>query len=127
MTIDTNELRQKLSSVDIVDHIDIHANVKSTLAELLDRIEVAEKDIALKEKIIDALGFALNAVANERDALQAKITEMEKQEPARRVTAVAYCWRYRGAIKWQYGELTEGTVLLAKEHKEMTDIVERRL
>ena len=32
MTIDTNELRQKLSSVDIVDHIDIHASVKSTLA-----------------------------------------------------------------------------------------------
>lgn len=73
MTIDINELRRKLSSVDIVDHIDIHANVKSTLTELLDRVETAEKDIALKEDIIDALGSALNAVANDRDALRAEL------------------------------------------------------
>lgn len=42
--IDTDELRRKISSVDIVDHIDIHANVKSTLAELLDNLEEAEKE-----------------------------------------------------------------------------------
>ena len=58
--IDTEELRRKLRSADLIDHIDIHANVKSTLAELMDRLEAAEK---------------------ERDALQAKIERIEKQEP----------------------------------------------
>ena len=79
--IDINELRRKIISVDIADHIDIHANVKSTLAELLDRLEVEEKDIALKERIIDSLGATLNAVASERDTLRARIEEMERQEP----------------------------------------------
>ena len=32
------------------------------------------------------------------------------------VTATAYRWRYRGAIKWQYGELTEENARLAEEH-----------
>ena len=81
MTIDINKLRRKIISVDIVDHIDIHANVKSTLAELLDRLEVEEKDIALKERIIDSLGATLNAVASERDTLRARIEAMERQEP----------------------------------------------
>ena len=85
------------------------------VAELLDRLEAAEKDIALKERIIDAIGSALNAAANERDALrtelavlrssmtfrtsligrieaerdalQAKVEAMERQEP------VASVWR----------------------------------
>ena len=80
--IDINELRRKLGSDDITDHVDIHANVKPTLTELLDRIEAAEKDIALKERIIDSIGLTLNAVSNERDALRAKIEEMERQEPS---------------------------------------------
>ena len=49
----------------------------ATVSELLDRLEVAEKDIALKERVIDSLGSTLNAVSNERDALRAKIEEME--------------------------------------------------
>ena len=52
----------------------------------------------------------------EIDALRAKIEQMEQQVPARLVTAVAYRWRYRGAVMWQYGELTEETARLAKEH-----------
>lgn len=40
----------------------------------IDRLEAAEKDIALKEKIIDSLGAELNAVANEREAC-AKVCE----------------------------------------------------
>ena len=51
--------------------------------DLLDRLEAAEKDIALKERIIDSLGLTLNSVASERDALLAKIAEMEKQEPVK--------------------------------------------
>lgn len=50
-------------------------------AELLAKLEAAEKDIALKERIIDSLGSELNAVANERDDLLARIREMERQEP----------------------------------------------
>ena len=45
----------------------------SAISELLDRLEAAEKDIALTERIIDSLGSELNAVANERDELRAKI------------------------------------------------------
>ena len=54
----------------------------AVINELLDRLEVAEKDIALKERVIDSLGLALNAAAHERDNLRAKIEAMEKQEPA---------------------------------------------
>lgn len=52
------------------------------------RIEEMEKDIALKERIIDSLGSTLNAVANGRDELRAELDalkawkeEVEKQEP----------------------------------------------
>ena len=72
------------------------------IAGLFARIEQLESDIALKERIIDALGVTLTAVVNERDALRtalqhetdcleaakekidalcARIEEMEKQEP----------------------------------------------
>lgn len=71
--IDINELRRKLGSDDLIDHIDIHANVKPIITELIGRIEAAEKDIALKERIIDSLGSELNAVANERDDLRAEV------------------------------------------------------
>ena len=46
-----------------------------------DELEAAEKDIALKERVIDSLGLGLNAAAHERDNLRAKIESMEKQEP----------------------------------------------
>ena len=42
--IDIDRLRRKLRSDDLIDHIDIHANVKSTLAELMDRLEAVEKE-----------------------------------------------------------------------------------
>ena len=58
----------------------------------------------------------MNLLRDNNTSLRARIEEMEKQEPARLVTPTAYRWRYRGAIKWQYGELTEETVRLAKEH-----------
>ena len=44
MTIDTNELRRKVNSTDIVDHIDLHANIKPFLSEMIDRLEAAEKE-----------------------------------------------------------------------------------
>lgn len=53
----------------------------AAVSELIDRLEAAEKDIALKERIIDSLGSELNAVAHERDELRARIERMEKQEP----------------------------------------------
>ena len=92
--IDINELRRKLGSDDITDHVDIHANVKPALTELLDRrvLEAAEKDIALKERIIDSIGLTLNAVSNERDALRARIEEMERQEPVE--------WQSRSRPSW---------------------------
>ena len=58
----------------------------------------------------------VEAAKAEIEALRAKIAKMEQQELARLVTPTAYRWRYRGAIKWQYGELTEEAARLAKEH-----------
>ena len=60
--------------------------------EMIDRLEAAEKDIALKERIIDSLGSELNAVANERDELRARIEEMERQEPVE--------WQSRSRPSW---------------------------
>ena len=53
----------------------------AAVSELLDRLEAAEKDVILKEQVIDALGLELNDVAKEHDALRAWIAKMEKQEP----------------------------------------------
>ena len=47
-----------------------------TINELLDRIEAAEKDIALKERVIDSLGVILTAVVNERDELRATMEKI---------------------------------------------------
>ena len=151
MTIDTNELRRKVNSTDIVDHIYLHANIKPLLSEMIERLETAEKerdDVAQqlvqseigKREISEARdglqaevgklkdlevsrcvkinGYIVDnaRLAEEVERLRAKIAEMEKQEPARLVTPTAYRWRYRGAVMWQYGELTEETARLANEH-----------
>ena len=60
---------------------------EKVIPNIREQLEAAEKDIALKERVVDSLGSELNAVANERDALQAKVEAMEKQEP------VAHVWR----------------------------------
>jgi chromosome segregation ATPase len=107
---------------------------KATLQQMLysikNRLEAAEKSdaesLAMYRKAgdeRDALRAALQheadcveAVKSEIEALRAKIAAMEQQKPARLVTPTAYRWRYRGAVKWQYGELTEETARVAKEH-----------
>ena len=100
---DINELREAIQT------FGSQAINEDDLNELLDRLEAAEKS--------DAESIAMYRKArDERDALRAKIAEMEKQEPASLVTPTAYRWRYRGAVKWQYGELTEEVARLAKEH-----------
>ena len=79
------------------------------IERLAARLEAAEKERDWHaERCEDAM--------NECARLRNKVEQMEKQEPARLVTPTAYRWRYRGAIKWQYGELTEETARLAKEH-----------
>ena len=40
------------------------------VVEMIDRLEAAEEDIILKERVIDSLGSTLNAVAKERDELK---------------------------------------------------------
>ena len=100
--IDINELRRKVNSTDIVDHIDLHANIKPFLSELLDRLEAAEEDrsnfIVEMGKLCaqcDALCLRIEAAEKERDEfkracfghisdnslLRAKIAEMEQQKP----------------------------------------------
>ena len=86
------------------------------IERLAARLEAAEKerDDVAQQLVQSEQGK--RKISEECDTLRAKITEMERQEPARLVTAVAYRWRYRGAVMWQYGELTEETARRAKEH-----------
>ena len=88
MTIDINELRKVIADC-------YWPTSPVTIKELLDRLEAAERDVALKERVIDALGSELNAVAKERDALRAKIKQMEKQEPVE--------WQARTRPAWNDG------------------------
>ena len=92
MTIDTDELRRKLRSDDFIDHVDIHSNVKSTLAELMDRLEAAEKErdaLRVENETLAAnlrgkhstAGATYAHLIAERDALRARIEQMERQEP----------------------------------------------
>ena len=74
MTIDINELRKVIADC-------YWPTSPVTIKELLDRLEAAERDVALKERVIDALGSELNAVAKERDNLRAKVARMERQVP----------------------------------------------
>ena len=129
--IDTKELREKITikGLDVVADTDILA--------VLDRLEEAESE-CLEQARLNGMGSEreaalmakLEAAEKERDwhaercedamsecaALRAKIAKMEQQELVRLVTPTAYRWRYRGAIKWQYGELTEEAARLAREH-----------
>jgi hypothetical protein len=72
--IDINELRRKVNSTDIVDHIDLHANIRPLLSELIDRLEAAEKER-------DWHAGRCEDTMNECDALHAHIEAMEQQEP----------------------------------------------
>jgi len=78
-----NELLDRLEAAesDALEQARLNGMGASREAALMAKVEAAEKDIALKERVIDSLGAELNAVAKERDALRAKIEQMEKQEP----------------------------------------------
>lgn len=68
--IDTDELRRKINSTDAVDHIDLHANIKPFLSELIDRLEAAEKS--------DAESIAMYRKArDERDTLRAELSKQQ--------------------------------------------------
>ena len=87
MNINIDELRRKVNSTDIVDHIDLHANIKPFLSELIDRLEAAEKerdDVAQqlvqseigKREISEAHNTVtrrLSVLADENAALRAQI------------------------------------------------------
>lgn len=81
MTIDINELRRKLQSDDFIDRIDIHANVKPVLTELLDRLEAAENDSARHKALAESALRVAKGWEDKCDELRAKIESMERQEP----------------------------------------------
>ena len=77
------ELLDRLESAesDCLEQARMNGMGASREAALMAKLEAAEKDIAMKERIIDSLGSELNAVAKERDALRAKVEAMEQQKP----------------------------------------------
>ena len=48
------------------------------IERLAAKLESAEKDIALKERVIDSIGSTLNAAANERDALRTELADLRR-------------------------------------------------
>ena len=86
MTVDTNELRRKVNSTDIVDHIDLHANIKPFLSEMIDRLEAAEKerDDVAQQLVQSEQGK--RKISKECDTLRVKIAAMERQKPVGKFT-----------------------------------------
>lgn len=68
--------RLEAAESDALEQARMNGMGASREAALMAKLESAERDIALKEMVIDALGSTLNAVANERDALLARIEAM---------------------------------------------------
>ena len=68
-------------------------------------LEAAEKDVTLKERVIDALGSELNAVANERDALRTRRREMSNAFELE-ICQGKYRYRYEGGKQevWRNGD-----------------------
>ena len=91
-------------------------DVPSVMLAAADEIERLAARLEAAEKERDWHAERCEDAMNECARLRNKVEQMEKQEPARLVTPTAYRWRYRGAVMWQYGELTEETARLAKEH-----------
>ena len=78
--IDIHELRRKLHSDDLIDHIGIHTNVKPVFVELLDRLEAVEKErdvlrdrLALESQENGALRDSVDRACEERDTLRALV------------------------------------------------------
>ena len=75
MTIDINKVRVQLDSDCIIDHIELHANLKPILTTFLDRLEAAERE---RDWHADRCEDAMSECAS----LRAKIAEMEQQTPS---------------------------------------------
>mgnify|MGYP000131372059 CR=1 FL=1 len=89
--------RLEAAEADALEQARLNGMGSEREAALMVKLEAAEKDIALKERIIDSLGSTLNAVANERDALLARIEEMERQKP---VAWMLNCQTLGGDTGW---------------------------
>ena len=78
--IDINELR-RLASQYIGISVSSPVSPQG-LIELLDRVEAAEKEAAHQKALAEAALRVAKGWEKKCDAMRAKITEMEKQEPA---------------------------------------------
>lgn len=75
MTIDINELRAA------VEAAGLNAISRDKVLELLDRLEAAEKERDFAKVEIARLHDDIHELTDERDALRAKVEQMEKQAP----------------------------------------------
>ena len=99
--------------------VQLHVRLESAEKERdwnAERLEKAIEECTALRAALQHEADCVEAVKSEIEALRAKIAAMEQQKPPRLVTPTAYRWRYLGAVKWQYGELTEETARVAKEH-----------
>lgn len=101
---------------DLLNAKGVSEPLREAAKALIGRLEAAEKERDALRAAVRHEADCVEACKSEIERLRAENAGMEKQGPARLVTATAYRWRYRGAVKWQYGELTEETARVAKEH-----------
>ena len=74
------------------------------------KLEVAEKDITLKERIIDSLGSTLNAVSNERDVLRDRLA-LESQENGALRDSVDRACEERDELRTELKEVRHGVAV----------------
>ena len=68
--------RLEAAESDALEQARLNGMGASREAALMAKLEAAEKDIALKERVIDSLGVILTAVVNERDELRATMEKI---------------------------------------------------
>ena len=85
MTIDINKVRVQLDSDGIIDHIELHANLKPTLTTFPDRLEAAEGE---RDWRADRCEDAMSECAS----LRAKVEAMGRQEQSEQDESVRKSW-----------------------------------
>lgn len=111
--VSTQNLEDNIPFLELVQRYNAMQRERDALRA---KIETAENDAAHQKALADSALRVAKGWERKCGELRAKIEAMEQPEQARLVTPTAYRWRHRGSVMWQYGELTEETVQVAKEH-----------
>ena len=80
------------------------------IPNIRNKLEAVERDITLKERIIDSLGSTLNAVSNERDVLRDRLA-LESQENGALRDSVDRACEERDELRTELKEVRHGVAV----------------